>query len=146
MPTRKSSPRNRALKPSAEGLEDRRLLTGSVSGVDIDGDTWTLRLIGPGSIGVTKQNGADLSSPSEIDTITIGGTNPLSSRLIGTVHKGASGDGKVFFQNLVELPNHSDSRGGNGPLAISIPGFWLGNTTPAGSSTTAPSAPSISVP
>src|SRR6202022_2290336 len=111
------------LRPSAEDLENRQLLSATVSGTDIDGDQWTLRLIGPGSLVVAKQpdasgNPSPLNSNTEIKTITIGGTDPLSSRLIGTVKKGANGDGKVFFQNLVELSNHSLRLSGDGPLSI----------------------------
>ena len=99
----------RALRPTAEDLESRQLLAAMVSGTDVDGDTWTLRLIGPGSLTVVKQAGADgnpapLNSATEIDTITVAGTNPLSSQLVGTVKKGPNGDGKVFFNTFDELP------------------------------------------
>src|SRR4051794_29078974 len=112
MSTRKPSPRNRALRPSAEDLENRQVLSAVVSGTDIDGDQWILRLIGPGSLVVAKQNGANgnpapLNSQTQINSITIGGLNPSQSRLVGTVTKAADGDGKVFFQNLIELPSKS---------------------------------------
>ena len=136
----------------AEDLESRQLLAAMVSGTDVDGDTWTLRLIGPGSLNVVKQNGPDgtpapLNSKTEINSITVAGTNPLSSRLVGTVHKGPNGDGKVFFNTFDELENRSDHLQGVGLglLGINMPGFWLGNTTPA-SSTATPVTPSISIP
>jgi hypothetical protein len=155
MSTRKPTTRNRALRPRAESLEDRQLLSAVVSGTDIDGDQWTLQLIGPGSLVVAKQNGADgtpapLNSQSQINSITIGGLDPRTSRLVGQVTKAANGDGKVFFQNLNELPSKSEQlSGGNGPLSVSIPNFWLGNTTPApAAGSTAPTAspPAISIP
>ena len=153
MSTRKPSPRNRALRPAPEDLEDSKMLSAVVSGTDIDGDKWTLRLIGPGSLVVVKQNDANgnpqpLNSQSEINSITIAGTEPLVSRLVGTVHKSATGDGKVFFQSLNELPSRSERlTGGQSILSIVAPNFWLGNTTPVTSTTTAlPSPPSITIP
>src|SRR4051794_18545483 len=116
MATRKASSRNRALQPSAEDLESRQLLSKVVSGTDIDGDKWTLRLIGPGSLNVTKQpdaagNPSPLNSMTQINTITIGGTDPLASRLMGKVHKAAGSDGKVFFQSLDVLASRSLEQG-----------------------------------
>ena len=152
MATRKPSPRTRAIRPSAEDMESRQLLSGVVSGTDIDGDTWTLRLIGPGTLNVIKQVGSDgnpapLNSTTQINTITVAGTDPLASRLIGTVHKGANGDGKVFFQTFNELPSHSERLStGLGLLAIDMPSFWLGKTTPAGTTPTTNVTPSISIP
>jgi hypothetical protein len=151
MATRKPSPRNRALRPAAEDLECRQLLSGTVSGTDIDGDTWTLRLLGPGTLNVTKQvdaagNPSPLNSATQINTITVGGTDPLASRLIGTVHKAANGDGKVFFQTFNELASHSKRmNGGLGLLSINMPGFWLGKTTPAGTTPTTNATPSITI-
>ena len=75
---------------------------------------------------------AALNSPTEINQIIVGGTDPLHSRLVGRVTKGPNGDGQVFFQNLTELTSRSDILGaGNGLLAINMPNFLLGNTTPA---------------
>src|SRR5512135_150785 len=71
MSTRKPSPRNRALRPAPEDLEDRQMLSATASGTDFDGDTWTLRLIGPGSLAVTKQDNG------EINQITVAGAEPL---------------------------------------------------------------------
>jgi hypothetical protein len=147
MATRKHSPRDRAFRPEANDLESRQLLSGVVSGTDIDGDTWTLRLVGPGSLSVTKQDNTALTAQTEINTITIGGTDPLSSRLIGTIHKSATGDGKVFFQNFNQLPGRSElfPSAGQAIFAINMPGFWLGNTTPQ-TDTTTPAAPTFSLP
>jgi hypothetical protein len=152
MSTRKQSPRNRAFRPESDPLESRQLLSGVVTGTDIDGDIWTLRLIGPGSISVVKQNDssgnpAPLTSQSEISTITIGGTDPTKTRLIGSVIKSPTGDGKVFFQNLEGLPSRSEhfSGVGQGLVSINMPQFWLGNTTPTSTSAT-PSAPHIGLP
>src|SRR5437660_6876756 len=110
MSTRKHSPRTRAFRPEADNLEDRQLLSAVVTGTDSKGDAWTLRLIGPGSINVLKQpttaggQPAALTSATDISTITIAGTDPTKSRLVGTVVKGANSDGKVFFQTMNELP------------------------------------------
>ena len=95
MATRKPSPRNRAVRPAAEDLESRHLLSKVVSGTDIDGDTWTLQLFGRGSLTVVKQNDpttgspAALNSATEINQIIVGGTDPLHSRLVGPCHQGA---------------------------------------------------------
>jgi hypothetical protein len=151
MATRKPSPRIRALRPTAEDLESRQLLAAMVSGTDADGDTWTLRLMGPGSLTVVKQNGPDgtpapLNSQTEINSITVAGTNPLESRLVGTVKKGPKGDGKVFFNTFIELENRSEhlSGVGLGLLGINMPSFWLGNTFP--SSATTPTIPHMTIP
>src|SRR6266511_6332775 len=96
MATRKPSPRNRAVRPAAEDLESRHLLSKVVSGTDIDGDTWTLRLFGRGSLTVVKQpidpttsdSLAPLNSATEINQIIVGGTDPLHTRLVGHVTKG----------------------------------------------------------
>lgn len=155
MSTRKHSPRNRGFRPETSALEDRQLLSGVVSGMDSKGDAWTLRLIGPGQISVIKQVGADgnpapLDSATDIDTITIGGTDPLKSRLVGVVTKtGANSDGRVFFQNFKQLVGRSEQFGtaGYGILSIDMPDFWLGNTTPIDTTgTTSPPAPNIALP
>ena len=145
MSTRKHPSRFRAIRPSAEGLEERQLLSGVISGVDGDGDTWTLKLIGPGALGVVRQNGPDgnpvpLASPGQIGAITVAGTDPLVSRLVGTVKRSATGDGRVFFQSLTELTNRSQQLGsGDGLLSIDMPHFWLGLTNSTGvTSTTEP--------
>jgi hypothetical protein len=151
MATRKASSRNRALLPTAEDLESRKLLSKVVSGTDIDGDTWTLRLIGPGSLNVTKQvdangNPSPLNSTTQINKITIAGTDPLASRVIGRVHKATHGDGKVFFQTLEAIGTHSlELPSGLGLLSINMPAFWLGKTTPAGTTPTTNVTPSITV-
>src|SRR5215468_6154472 len=83
------------LRPRAEGLEARQLLTlppalplakatghptAQVSGTDPDGARWTLKLYGPGSLNVVDANGnaftkATSNTPDSINTITIGGAN-----------------------------------------------------------------------
>jgi hypothetical protein len=131
----------RAVRPAAEGLESRELLSKTITGADADGDTWVLKLIGPGDVRVVNQNGPDgnpiaLGQPAEISTITVAGANPLTTRLVGRVTKSPTGDGKVFFQNLNELGGQSEGVSAtNGIFAIDMPDFWLGHT-----STTAPTA------
>lgn len=143
MSTRNHTPRNRGFRPETDALETRQLLSGVVSGMDSKGDAWTLRLTGPGTINVLKQNDASgnpapLNSATDIRTITFGGTNPQTSRLVGTVVKGANSDGRVFFQALTQLPARSEKFPGSGLglLSISMPNFWLGNTAPVASTDT----------
>jgi hypothetical protein len=151
MSMRKHPGRSRALRPSAEGLEDRRLLSGTVTGMNTEGDVWTLTLSGKGSIQVVKQNDssgspAALNSATEIKSITISGTDPSSTRLTETIKKAAGGTGKVFFQQLTELPNKSERAVGGvtglGIQSINIPDFYLGATDPTmpASSSTSPRA------
>ena len=118
MSTRKQTQRTRAFRPEADSLESRQLLSGMVTGTDSKGDIWTLQLVGPGQLSVLKQNDsngnpAPLNSATDIKSITIGGTDPLQSRLIGTVNRvGAGSDGRVFFNNLIQLGSRSDARRG----------------------------------
>jgi hypothetical protein len=125
--------------PEALSLEDRQLLSALVTGNDSKGDSWTLRLIGPGTIDVEKQpdssgKPAPLLSNTDINTITIAGTDPTKSRLIGYDVKGPNSDGRVFFQTMTALPARSDkfTGVGLGLVAINMPNFWLANTTKGG--------------
>jgi hypothetical protein len=137
MAMRKHPARFRAIRPAAENLEHRQLLSGTVSGINTEGDAWTLTLLGPGSIKVTKQddsagNPTGLDDPSEIDTISVFGTDPLASRLVGTVIPSGQGTGEVFFQHLTEVSNQSErGLGGDGLLSIDMPQFYLGLTAQA---------------
>ena len=145
--------RPRALRPAPEFLETRQLLTvtKTLTGMDADGDSWTLRLLGPGDLVVQKQPGADgtpaaLDSATQIDMISVGGANPLTTRLVGKVTPGPGGDGRVYFNNLMEVGGVAlGVAANNGIQTIDMPGFWLGNTTGAAISATNP-APAISVP
>lgn len=128
-------PGARAFRPRPEGLEARKLLAKVISGVDLDGDTWTLRLTGPGDLRVINQNGEDdlpipLGDPALINRIETAGTAPRQSRLDGSVKKGADGDGRVFFQELTVIGSHGDSNNQIfGIHTIDMPDFWLGYTT-----------------
>ncbi|MDX2037808.1 MAG: hypothetical protein SFX72_14245 [Isosphaeraceae bacterium] len=150
MSTRKHPSRFRAVRPSPEGLEERRMLSTTISGVDGDGDTWTLRLVGPGALRVIRQpdsTGAPTpyDEPGQIDTIEIAGTFPLLTKLVGTVERGPDGDGRVFFQQLRQLSNRAQAvPNGNGLVAINLPNFWLGLTSATGVTTA--TVPSIEVP
>lgn len=152
MAMRKHPSRFRAIRPATENLEQRQLLSGTVSGINTEGDAWVLTLTGPGSIKVTKQNDVNgnatgLNDPSEISTITIYGTDPLSSRLVGTVTPSGKGNGEVFFQNLTEVTNVNDrGTGGDGLLAIDMPNFYLGLTSTTAPTSTSGSEPAISIP
>ncbi len=155
MSTWKHSPRTRGFHPETDALEDRQLLSAVVSGMDSKGDAWTLRLMGPGQISVVKQpdssgSPGSLDSATDINTITIAGTNPLTSKLVGVVTKvGAGSDGRVFFQTMTQLHGVSEQQSstGYGILAINMPNFWLANTTTqATAATTTPTVPEIKIP
>ncbi len=136
-----TSKRRRSLsfRPGPDCLEGRQMLSTVYHGVDFDGDLWTLRLVGPGSLRVTNQPGTDgvtpvpIGEPGLIDTITVQGANPSKTRLIGVVEQAAGGDGRVFFENLLSPASVSPGPGtGVGMLAIDMPDFWLGDTSPGG--------------
>ncbi len=156
MSTRKRTPSRRSLRPLAESLETRQVLsaystipTATVTGTDADGDRWALTLYGPGTINVVDKTGAAFTKanadvPDLINTITVAGTVTSKSRLVGTVTPAASGsDGRVFFQNLnIQAngafsqidPNFVQRRGDiaqNGIGLVEMPDFWLGNTSGA---------------
>jgi hypothetical protein len=153
MAMRKHPSRFRAIRPSTEKLEERQMLSGVVSGVNSEGDAWQLTLTGPGIISVTKQPATaggtptSLSTPSEINSITIAGTDPLHSRLIGTVTPSGKGDGRVFFQTFTEIQSRNQKgTGGNGLLSIDMPNFWLGLTAATAPTSTSGTEPSINIP
>jgi hypothetical protein len=63
--------------------------------IDSDGDKYTVRLTGPGQVGVIL-GGAGVNGPGPIDEIILSPTvNPLRSKLTVTVTKVAGGDGLV---------------------------------------------------
>src|SRR5579864_1694339 len=122
----KPTRRDRALRPLPESLEERKLLSKTVTGTDSDGDTWTLQLIGPGDLRVVKQNDttgnpASLKSLTDIKSIEVAGGNPNTTRLVGKVTKNPGGDGEVFFQNLTEIGGRSESEpSANGIQSVDI--------------------------
>ncbi len=144
----KRRPSSRAVRPMSEALEERKLLTSMITGFDADGDRWVLKLEGPGALRVTKQpdasgNPQSLDSLSSIDTITVAGADPITTRLVGQVIRGANGDGKVFFNHLQELGGRAENTTGtDGIEAIDMPAFWLGQTLTA----TGAAEPSIDIP
>ncbi|MGC8639915.1 MAG: hypothetical protein ACP5XB_08585 [Isosphaeraceae bacterium] len=154
MSTRKPKPPRRSLRPGAEILETRKLLsalsttpTATVSGTDLKGDHWTLTLYGPGTLNVVDKNGqaftkANQNIPDNINTIIVSGTTTSQSRLVGKVTYVPPGsDGRVFFQQLTientAAYGHLDPNlvrprltgQQNGIAAVDIPNFWLGNTS-----------------
>jgi len=162
MSMRKPAPSRRSLRPLAESLETRQLLSSlstvpsaTVSGTDTKGDRWTLTLYGPGTLNVVDKNGnafspANQYTPDDINTITVSGTITAESRLVGKVtYVPANSDGRVFFQQLTinntgeygqlnpALVHPRASIPQNGIAAVDMPNFWLGNTNG-----TAPTAPS----
>jgi hypothetical protein len=150
MSPRRHGNRN-AFRPATDLLESRQLLstlqvspTNKVAtGVDPDGDRWTLRLSGPGELVVVGNDGlaTDPADPQQIDTINVAGSDSQTTRLVGTVRKAAGGDGKVFFRQLLvasarvqphldPVDNTTFGPFGNGVHVIDMPNFWLGDTDP----------------
>ena len=154
MSMRKPAPSRRSLRPLAESLETRQLLsslstvpTATVSGTDSKGDRWTLTLYGPGTLNVVDKNGnaftpANKFTPDDINTITVSGTITAESRLVGKVtFVPANSDGRVFFQQLTinntgeygqlnpALVRPRASTPQNGIAAVDMPNFWLGETS-----------------
>ncbi len=154
MSMRKPAPSRRSLRPLAESLETRQLLSSlstvvsaTVSGTDTKGDRWTLTLYGPGTLNVVDKNGnaftpANQFTPDDINTITVSGTITAESRLVGKVtYVPANSDGRVFFQQLTinntgeygqlnpALVRPRASTPQNGIAAVDMPDFWLGETT-----------------
>ncbi len=152
MSMRKHGSRIRAWRPQAESLETRQLLSGVVNGTDIDGDQFSLRLLGPGSIRVIKQNDStgspgSLDSRTSIRTIEIAGTDPLQTRLVGSINRVTGGDGKVFFQQINVIQNiPAGVSAGQGIKSIDLPEFWLGVTDPSPGTTPTNPVASITVP
>lgn len=134
--------KSKGIRPTAEGLETRQLLSAQVTGTDIDGDTWVLDLQGPGDLSVFNQDGADglpvpLGTPALIKEIKFTGTAPLSSKLVGAVTKGPNGDGRVYFANITQFGGDSLTvPGSNGLRIIDMPDFWMGDTDPTSTDTT----------
>src|SRR5208283_2501675 len=152
MSMRKPAPSRRSLRPLAESLETRQLLSSlstvasaTVSGTDTKGDRWTLTLYGPGTLNVVDQGGNAFpqanNKPDDINTITVSGTITAESRLVGKVtYVPANSDGRVFFQQLTidatgeygqlnpALVHPRASTPQNGIAAVDMPDFWLGNT------------------
>ncbi len=139
-------PGDRAFRPSTEGLETRKLLSKTVTGTDVDGDTWELRLIGMGDLSVTNQPDSTgmpvpLGEPAQINEILIGGTDPTQSRLVGVVTKSAGGDGRVFFQQMQQFNGASVGVVAQAGIhVIDMPDFWLGRTSTDPTTTGTPAA------
>ncbi len=154
MSIRKPAPSRRSLRPLAESLETRQLLSSlstvpsaTVSGTDTKGDRWTLTLYGPGTLNVVDKNGnaftpANQYTPDDINTITVSGTITAESRLVGKVtFVPTNSDGRVFFQQLTidntgeygqlnpALVRPRASTPQNGIAAVDMPDFWLGDTS-----------------
>src|SRR5438128_860969 len=103
---RKPTPASRSVRPIAESLETRQLLssinsavpkgsptrpaTAVVNGTDPDGARWTLRLYGPGTLNVLGTNGDVFSRSTRtlsesIGLITVAGAISSETRLVGKV-------------------------------------------------------------
>jgi hypothetical protein len=144
----------------AECLETRQLLslaldrpTSIVRGTDPQGDQWTLKLYGPGTLHVVDTNGDPFTRVKTmeglIDTITVAGAITTETRLVGTVYAAPGSPGQVFFQNLIVTPTGELGKIDegqvsnfrlvqNGIKAIDMPQFYLAHTE-----TTKPSTASL---
>src|SRR5208337_267566 len=152
MSMRNPAPSRRSLRPLAESLETRQMLSSlsthpsaSVTGTDIHGNVWTLTLYGPGTLNVVDQNGTAFpaANGNDISTITVSGTVTSESRLVGKLVKEGTGPhaGQVFFQQLTidntgaygqlnpALVHPRASTPQNGIAAVDMPDFWLGDTS-----------------
>ncbi len=160
MSKRKPMPPRRSLRPMAECLETRQLLslaldrpTSIVRGTDPQGDQWTLKLYGPGTLHVVDTNGDPFTRVKTmeglIDTITVAGAITTETRLVGTVYAAPGSAGQVFFQNLIVTPTGELGKIDegqvsnfrtvqNGIKAIDMPQFYLAHTE-----TTKPSTASL---
>jgi len=161
MSMRNPAPSRRSLRPLAESLETRQLLSSlsthpsaSVTGTDAHGDVWTLTLFGPGTLNVVDQQGTAFPAANghDINTITVSGTVTSESRLVGKLVKEGTGPdaGKVFFQQLTinntgaygqlnpALVHPRASTPQNGIAAVDMPAFWLGDTSGLTPTTTPP--------
>jgi hypothetical protein len=157
MSKRKTTPPIRSLRPQAESLETRQLLSIAISsklnfseptavakGTDPDGAQWTLRLYGPGALSVLGTDGQVFTKSTQgvsqsIDTITVGGAITTETRLVGTVKPNSTGDASVYFQNLIVTPSGELGRIDvgqvnnfrsvqNGIYAVDMPNFYLAHT------------------
>jgi hypothetical protein len=111
----KPTPWRRSLRPMAESLETRQLLsiagretlTQVVRGTDPDGAQWTLKLYGPGALSVVGTDGDTFNSTTQnlvesILQITVAGAITTQTRLVGTVYPNpTTKDANVYFENLV---------------------------------------------
>jgi hypothetical protein len=167
MSKRKTTPPIRSVRPQAESLETRQLLTAAISsklnysqptavakGTDPDGAQWTLRLYGPGTLSVVGTSHqvftkATQGATQSIDTITVGGAITTETRLVGTVKPTSTGNANVYFQNLIvsatgelgriDVGQVSNFRTvQNGIYAVDMPNFYLAHTEP-----TPPNTPSL---
>jgi hypothetical protein len=145
----------------AECLETRQLLslaldrpTSIVRGTDPQGDTWVLKLYGPGTLHVVDTNGDPFTKVAAntvglIDTITVAGSITSETRLVGVVYPAPGSAGQVYFQNLIVTPTGELGKIDEGQVnnfrlvqngieAIDMPNFWMGHTE-----TTKPSTASL---
>jgi hypothetical protein len=160
MAMRKPTPPSRTLRPCAESLETRQLLSNNparlsavVWGVDPDGAAWSLRLYGPGTLNVLATDGTAFTSGNKhkvglIDTITVSGATTDRTRLVGTVYPNPeTGNARVYFQNLnvgatgelgkIDLAQVSNFRSvQNGIHTIDMPNFYLAHTQTTSPTTT----------
>ena len=155
MSTRKPTPSRRSLRPLAESLETRQLLSSlsttpsaTVSGTDIKGDRWTLTLYGPGTLNVVDQNGNAFTPATEVHARRHQHDHGFGN---GDVREPAGGQGHLRSRGLrrhacfssslpstIPAPTGTSTRTWSGPrsstpqngiAAVDMPNFWLGDTS-----------------
>ncbi len=160
MSKRKPTPPSRTLRPSAESLELRQLLSSNAAklsavvwGVDPDGASWSLRLYGPGALNVLATDGTAFTSGTKykvdsIATITVSGATTDRTRLVGTVYPNPeTANARVYFENLsvgatgelgkIDVGQVSNFKSvQNGIHAVDMPDFYLAHTETTSPTTT----------
>ncbi len=111
----------------------------NLSGQDRQGNRWNLTLTGPGEIIVTDTSPNDGVLDDDINTITLVGTSPTKSVLVGTVEQSARVMTDTSLLPTLGLLYFNSLQAQQGVKSITLNGFVLTDTiTPPGSSTLSP--------
>ena len=107
--------------PPNPGFVDRLIAEGKlVTGTDLQGDPWAVRVQGPGQVQVSTTVPNDGENLGDINTIQLVGTDPNLTTVTGQVEPSSQivtpSSGTITFQRLVDL---------NGVKSIQLNGFNL---------------------
>lgn len=80
-----------------EALEDRRLLAGSRSLVDVDGDNFAITVLGAGDLNLV---GSVSDVAGFIESLTVTNTDKNSRLRVSLTEQGAGGDGRINLRGL----------------------------------------------
>ena len=128
----------RGYRPTWDNLEGRTLLSKVLSGTDVDGDRWVLRLVGPGDVASGQPDRRERR-------LRAAGRHPHSSTRsrwpeptpsfrawLVPSRQAEGGDGRVYFQNMAQLNGKAVGVIATvGIHVIDMPDFWLGRTSTA---------------